>query len=96
MTDIIPVVGNWYRRPAIGLFEVVAIDDDDRTIELQYFDGTVAEIDLESWKDMYMEEAEAPEDWTGPMDVERSDAEPGGQDVPHRDFADPLDYFDSV
>ncbi len=96
MTDIYPVIGAWYRRPGSGLFEVVAIDEDDRTIEVQFFDGTVAEIDLEAWMEMYLEEAEPPEDWTGPMDLDREDAEPGGNDIPHRDYASPLDFFDHV
>lgn len=96
MTDISPVVGNWYRRLGSDLFEVVAIDNDDSTIEVQHFDGTVAEFDFESWYEMYLEEVEPPEDWTGPMDVDREDAEPGGHDVPQRDFADPLDFFDTV
>lgn len=96
MTDILPVIGNWYRRLGADLFEVVAVDDDDRTIEVQYFDGTVAEIDFESWHEMYLEDAQPPEDWTGPMDVDREDAEPSGHDVPQRDFANPLDFFDHV
>lgn len=96
MTAIFPVIGDWYRRPGSGLFEVVAIDEADRTIEVQHFDGTVAEIDVDTWREMYLEEAEPPEDWTGPMDVDREDAEPGGKDIPHRDYASPLDFFDHV
>ena len=96
MADIYPEIGGWYRRPGRGLFEVVATDEDDRTIEIQFFDGTLAEIDLDAWQEMYMEEAQPPEDWTGSMDVGREDAEPGGEDVPHRDFASPLDFFDRV
>ncbi len=96
MTEIYPVVGGWYKRPGYGIFEVVATDEDDRTIEIQYFDGTVEEIDYEAWDDLYLEEAQPPEDWTGSMDVEREDAEPGGEDVPHKDFASPLDFFDRV
>jgi hypothetical protein len=42
-----PVIGEWYRRPGGETFEVVAIDPDDRTIEIQYFDGTVEELELE-------------------------------------------------
>ena len=36
-----PVIGNWYRIQGSESFEVVAFDEDDGTIELQYFDGTV-------------------------------------------------------
>ena len=96
MANIYPVIGAWYKRAGFGLFEVVATDEDDRTIEIQYFDGTVEELDTDAWKDMYLEEAQPPEDWTGSMDVEREDAEPGGKDVPHKDFASPLDFFDHI
>jgi hypothetical protein len=45
-----PTIGNWYRIQGGDSFEVVAIDDDDGTIELQYFDGTVEEMDIEDWQ----------------------------------------------
>ena len=44
-----PTIGNWYRIQGSESFEVVAFDEDDGTIELQYFDGTVEEMDLEDW-----------------------------------------------
>ena len=40
-----PTIGNWYRIHGGDSFEVVAFDEDDGTIELQYFDGTVEEMD---------------------------------------------------
>ena len=36
-----PAIGDWYRNPGGMPFEVVAYDDDDGTIEIQYFDGTI-------------------------------------------------------
>ena len=72
-----PTIGNWYRNPGGALFEVVAHDEDDGTIEIQYFDGTVAEMDFESWNehlwDDLIEAADAPEDWSGAIDVESED-----------------------
>ena len=47
MNAIRPIVGQWYRGGTNELFEVVAIDDQDQTIEIQYFDGTVAEMELD-------------------------------------------------
>ena len=75
MTSPSPVVGDWYRRFNGALFEVVAIDRDDGTVEVQHFDGTVEEFDLESWEEQEFEEAQAPEDWTGSVDVEPEDYE---------------------
>lgn len=72
-----PGIGDWYRLSGGALFEVVALDDDDGTVEIQYFDGTLEEMDIEDWdaqwEDGALETAEAPEDWTGSVDVESSD-----------------------
>ncbi|MFO1422853.1 MAG: DUF6763 family protein [Candidatus Competibacteraceae bacterium] len=40
MSDVDPIIGNWYRNQETGNdFEVVALDEDAQTIEIQYFDG---------------------------------------------------------
>ena len=69
-----PGIGDWYRLNGGALFEVVALDDDDGTIEIQYFDGTVEEMDVEDWETQWddgaLESAQAPEDWSGSVDVE--------------------------
>jgi hypothetical protein len=79
-----PSIGDWYRLSGGELFEVVAIDDDEGTIDIQYFDGTVEEMDREDWEvqweDGVLEAAEAPEDWSGSVDVESSDEEGRGSD----------------
>jgi hypothetical protein len=73
-----PGIGDWYRLDSGSLFEVVAYDDDDGTIEIQYFDGTVEEMDIEDWEaqweDGALESAEAPEDWSGSVDVDAEDS----------------------
>jgi hypothetical protein len=95
-----PGIGEWYRLNGGALFEVVAFDDDDGTIEIQYFDGTVEEIDIEDWEgqweDGVLERAEAPEDWSGSVDVEGSDEEGRGDSLgDDRDLrASPLDGID--
>jgi hypothetical protein len=77
-----PGIGEWYRISGGELFEVVAVDDDDGTIDIQYFDGTVEEMDMEDWEaqweDGALEAAEAPEDWSGSVDVEPGDEEGRG------------------
>ena len=70
MTPPTPSVGNWYRGSNGELFEVVAVDPDDETIELQHFDGTLEEIDFETWNERPPLETTAPEDWTGSVDIE--------------------------
>jgi Family of unknown function (DUF6763) len=96
MPNPAPVIGEWYRRAGGDSFEVVAIDRDDRTIEIQYFDGTIEELDLEEWLEDPIQPTEPPEDWTGSVDVEPEDteneyeAEPGG----NSQWGDPLGSLD--
>jgi len=78
MTSLVPlkpVVGDWYRSLNGTLLEVVAIDAEDGTIEVQHFDGTIEEFDLESWNEEELARARPPEDWTGSVDVEPEDYE---------------------
>ncbi|MFO1466619.1 MAG: DUF6763 family protein [Steroidobacteraceae bacterium] len=79
-----PEIGEWYRGATNALFEVVAIDDEDQTIEIQYFDGTVEEMDFDAWNELLVDEsleaADAPEDWSGSVDVDSEDLD--------RDFED--------
>ena len=55
------------------MFEVVAIDEDDHTIEIQHFDATIEEVDLESWAELLTVEISAPEDWSGSVDMDPDD-----------------------
>jgi hypothetical protein len=89
----IPEIGNWFRGGNGKTFEVVAVDDKDRTIEIQHFDGTVEEIDAEGWQEMAAQPIDAPEDWSGSMDVDSDDL-PEDEEK-HQNFDDPLDFVDS-
>ena len=71
----VPIVGDWYQNSIGDLFEVIAQDDEDDTLELQYYDGTVEELDPEAWRSMNPESIEPPEDWSGSMDVSREDSQ---------------------
>jgi len=68
-----PIVGNWYQSRSGQLFEVVAVDDDDHTVEIQHFDGTLEEFDDDGWIALLPQDMDAPEDWTGSLDVEPED-----------------------
>lgn len=97
MTSPSPVVGDWYRRahePNTSSFEIVAIDRDDGTIEVQHFDGTLEEFDLESWYEQDFEEVGPPEDWTGSVDVEPEDYETEREIIATSMWTDPLTSLD--
>lgn len=91
-----PSIGNWYRRPNGTLFEVVAVDEDDGTIEIQHYDGTIGEIEIENWPNMLLIEASAPEDWSGSVDMDPEDfVGARDSDMPNG-FHDPLEYLDKL
>jgi len=87
-----PQVGQWYRHLNKGQeFHVTAVDDAERTVEIQHFDGDVEELDFEDWYAMDLEPIAAPEDWTGPMDdVERDDLGYTETDMRGEDWSAPL------
>lgn len=94
MTSPSPVVGDWYRGIDGALFEVVAVDHDDGTVAVQHFDGTLEAFDLESWEEQDFEEAQAPEDWTGSVDVEPEDYEAEREIGVNGTWVDPLMSLD--
>ena len=94
MSFALPEVGSWFRVGDGKTFEVVAVDDKDRTVEIQHFDGTVEEVDVSGWHEMAAEPIEAPEDWSGSMDVDTEDL-PESEEK-HQGFDDPVDIADIV
>ena len=91
-TEADPIVGNWYERLDKGqAFEVVALDEDAGTIEVQYFDGDIEELNLESWYELDVEPSEPPEDWTGAMDdIEVDDLGYTNTEMAREDWSEPL------
>jgi hypothetical protein len=65
MQCIDPIVGDWYRSHG-QLFEVVALDEHERVVEVQHADGDLEEIDLDDWATRCragsLSQADAPED----------------------------------
>lgn len=96
MAVLYPVIGQWFGRPSGTLFEVVAIDENARTVEIQQFDGTIDEVDIESWPDLLLVEISAPEDWSGAVDMDPEDfAGKSNSEIP-AGYHDPLAFLDKV
>lgn len=91
-TEADPIVGTWYQHLDKGeMFEVVAVDQEQGLIEIQYFDGDVDEIDIEEWYDLNIEPGEEPEDWTGPVDdIEHDDLNYSETDMEEEDWTGPF------
>lgn len=96
MAVVYPVIGHWYRRPNGDLFEVVAVDEQDATVEIQFFDGTIDEIDLETWPKLLMEQVGAPEDWSGAVDMDPEDYQGKDSGEIPLGYHDPLSFLDKT
>ena len=73
MTTPLPTVGEWYESMEGDTLEVVAFDPDEETVEVQFYDGTIEEYDLDTWGELDLAPAEPPEDWSGSLDLQRDD-----------------------
>ena len=91
-----PVIGNWFRRPDGTLFEVVAVDEEDGTIEIQQFDGTIGEVEIENWPQLLLVEVSAPEDWSGSVDMDPEDYVGTKETDMPTGFHDPLEFLDKL
>jgi hypothetical protein len=90
-----PAIGNWFRRPDGTLFEVVAVDEEDGTVEIQQFDGTIGEVDIENWPQMMLVGVSAPEDWSGSVDMDPDDFVGRSEGDMPNGFHDPLAFLDN-
>jgi len=96
MAELYPVIGQWFSRPNGTLFEVVAVDEEGGTVELQQFDGTIDEVDMDSWPDLFLTEVSAPEDWSGSVDMDPEDYVGRSADEMPAGFHDPLEFLDKI
>jgi hypothetical protein len=61
-----PVVGQWYENiDENESFRVLSVDEDAELIELEYIDGDIEEIDLDTWVEFDLDKIEQPEGWSG-------------------------------
>ena len=91
-----PVIGQWFRRPDGTLFEVVALDESARTVEIQQFDGTIGEVEIERWANLQLVEVAAPEDISGSLDMDPEDFGTSKESEPTTGYQDPLAFLDEL
>jgi hypothetical protein len=62
--DFDPVQGKWYEDLEENeIFKVLSVDPDQELVEVQYENGDIEEIDLDTWHELDLEQAEEPEGW---------------------------------
>ena len=66
-------IGSWFKTINGDNFEVVAHDLEEGVVEVQFYDGTVEEYDLDDWEELEVTPIAPPEDWSGSYDLTRDD-----------------------
>lgn len=69
-----PEIGFWYRSPnSYASFEIVALDENQGTIEIQYLDGDLDELDLQDWQKGRFVATAPPDDALGALGMDQQD-----------------------
>lgn len=71
-----PVVGAMYEDSDGLAFEVLSFDEDEGTIEVQYEDGEVNEIDIDAWYEMELKQLKSAAWKDDDEEDEEDDVEP--------------------
>ena len=79
--DYEPVPGQWYDNlEEEEQFRVLSVDEDSELIEIEYLDGDIEEMDIESWHEMDLEKIAEPEGWSESEEDEEEDEEEEDED----------------
>ena len=71
-----PVAGQWYENiDENDSFRVLSVDEDSELIEIEYLDGELEELDLDSWQELDLEKIEQPEGWSASEAAEEDEDE---------------------
>ncbi len=90
--DYEPVVGQWYENlEEEEQFRVLSVDEDSELVEIEYLDGDIEELDLETWHEMDLDKIAEPEGWSESDDEEDSDEDDDWDDDEDEDDDDDWD-----
>jgi predicted dehydrogenase len=93
--DYDPVQGQWYEDLEENeVFRVLSVDPDEEIIEVQYENGDIEEIDLDTWHELDLERAQEPEGWASDDDDDDDDEEDVDEDDWDEDDEDDDDWDD--
>ena len=74
--DYEPVAGQWYENvEEDDSFRVLSVDEDAELVEIEYLDGEIEEIDLDTWHEMDLERIAEPEGWAAEEDDDEDEEE---------------------
>jgi hypothetical protein len=71
-----PVAGQWYENiDENESFRVLSVDEDSELIEIEYLDGDIEELDLDTWREFDLDKIDQPEGWSGADDDDEDEKE---------------------
>lgn len=74
--DYDPVQGKWYEDLEENeIFKVLSVDPDQELVEVQYENGDIEEIDLDTWHELDLELSQEPEGWASDTEAEEEEEE---------------------
>jgi len=90
-----PTIGAWYfDNDERQLFEVVALDDEQATVEVQYLDGAIGEFDLDTWPQLNLVSAAPPEDSDAGYELSQEDRWQDDQALSPDFWGNPLNHIE--
>jgi hypothetical protein len=94
--DYDPVQGQWYEDLEENeIFKVLSVDPDEEIIEVQYENGDIEEMDLDTWHELDLERAEEPEGWASDdEEAEEEEEEEEEDDEDDEDWDEDDDDWD--
>ena len=93
--DYEPVPGQWYENlEDEESFRVLTVDEDSELVEIEYLDGEIEEIDLETWHEMDLDQTDEPEGWAESEDDEDEEEDEEEEEEDEDDEDDDWDEDD--
>ena len=93
--DYEPVPGQWYENlEEEESFRVLSVDEDSELVEIEYLDGDIEEIDVETWHEMDLDRIEEPEGWSESDDEDDAEEDEDWEEDEDEDEDDDDDDLD--
>ena len=90
-----PVAGQWYENiDENESFRVLSVDEDSELIEIEYLDGDIEEIDLDTWQELDLDKIDQPEGWSADDEEDEEEEKDEEEDEDDDDWDDDDDDDD--
>ena len=93
--DYDPIKGQWFEDLEENeIFLVLSVDPDQELVEIQYENGDIEEIDLDTWHELDLERTTEPEGWASDVVADEEKEKEEVEDEDDEDWDDDEDDDD--